>query len=334
MRSQNRTILFSAVLMLMLILDTATMVQGAKDGVLLCIQTVVPALFPFFVISGVLNSGLNGISIPGFGLIRRLCRIPRGADSIFLLGILGGYPVGAKCIAEAYESGAISKNNGRRMLGFCSNCGPSFIFGICSSLFTVSGASAALWIIQILSAMITGYFLPGECSTNEVHLTGKPATITASLKTSIKTMAEVCGWVILFRVIIQMLRKWLIWLLPEYVSMLMFGVLELTNGCIMLSNICFEPLRFVVCSVILSFGGLCVMMQTVSVTASCGLGLYIPGKIVQTFFSAALSVIVSFFLYFGSVSTLWPVISALTILLAGFGAAIIKKDSIQKKSVV
>jgi hypothetical protein len=69
---------------------------------------------------------------------------------------------------------------------------------------------------------------------------------------------------------------------------MLWGILELTNGCIHLGTLEDPELRFAVCAVLLSFGGLCVTMQTVSVTGKLGSGLYFPGKILQTCITAAL----------------------------------------------
>jgi hypothetical protein len=46
-----------------------------------------------------------------------------------------------------------------------------------------------------------------------------------------------------------------------------------------------EGLRFLLCSLFLSFGGLCVTMQTISVTEGLSIRGYLQGKAIQTAFS-------------------------------------------------
>ena len=52
--------LLPAISMLILILDPNTAVRSASDAIQLCLKTVVPSLFPFFVLSSMLTSALVG----------------------------------------------------------------------------------------------------------------------------------------------------------------------------------------------------------------------------------------------------------------------------------
>lgn len=110
-----------------------------------------------------------------------------------------------------------------------------------------------------------------------------------ALKRSIRVMTMVCGWIVLFRVLITFLDRWLLWLLPNEASVAVMGILELTNGCCQLEQIENTGLRFMAASGLLAFGGLCVTMQTVSVTGKLGLGTYLSGKLIQTVISLILS---------------------------------------------
>ena len=71
--------------------------------------------------------------------------------------------------------------------------------------------------------------------------------------------------------------------------MAVIGLLELSNGCCELLSVSDVALRFVICSGLLSFGGLCVTMQTVSVTPGLSLRDYFLGKLLQTAFSVLLA---------------------------------------------
>jgi hypothetical protein len=103
-------------------------------------------------------------------------------------------------------------------------------------------------------------------------------------------MAGVCGWVILFRMIIAILEKRVIYGLPSGAQVLLTGILELTNGCCNLHRIDSHVVRYVLCSCFLSFGGICVAMQTASATAQLGMGQYFRGKVLQSIFSCAMAI--------------------------------------------
>lgn len=274
--------------MLILILDGKTALEGARMGIELCLKTVIPSLFPFFVLSILLTSSFAGISLTILRPLGRLCGIPKGAESILVSGFLGGYPVGAQCIAQAYRSGQLKKVDAERMLAFCNNAGPAFIFGMVASMFPAMWMAWALWGIHIVSAVLTAKIIPGNDGTADVARE-TDMSLSNALNSAIRVMAAVCGWVVLFRVVIAFLNRWVLWLLPIDAQVAFTGLLELSNGCCELLHITDVSLRFLICSVILAFGGLCVTMQTISVTTGLPLRYYFVGKLLQTVFSVLLS---------------------------------------------
>jgi len=279
------TILFSAIGMLVLILDSKTALQGAMEGIELCIRTAIPSLFPFFVLSILLTGQLTGNAIPLLRPIARVCGIPSGGEAILAVGLLGGYPVGASCVAMAYRKGQLSANDAHRLLGFCSNAGPAFLFGIVSHLFSSMRVVWALWAIHILSALCVGALLPCKTTSRAKTMEYTGTSLPKALDQSVRVMASVCGWIVLFRVLIHIFSRWFLWLLPEPWDVSLTGLFELVNGCHALTAMESVFLRFVLCSAFLAFGGLCVTMQTASVTEGLGLGMYLPGKILQTIIS-------------------------------------------------
>lgn len=282
--------------MLILILDSKTALQGASDGLMLCIRTVIPSLFPFFVLSGILTSTLTGKRFPFLRPLCRLTGIPEGTESILLTGLLGGYPVGAGCIGAAVKKGQLSQAEGQRMLAFCNNAGPSFLFGIAASLFPGRWMGWALWGIHILSALLVGALIPRTPDTGSGILSSSPTSLPSALHSALGAIASVCGWVILFRVLLAFLDRWIFWALPDSLVVVITGVLELTNGCCSLASVDNVGLRFILCSGMLAFGGLCVGMQTVSAADGVSMKYYFPGKLLQTVFSCVLSTLVVQFL--------------------------------------
>lgn len=287
----------AAFCMLILILDARTAISGARAGLEICYKTVIPSLFPFIVISIVINANLTGIRIRLLRPIGKLCGMPAGSESLLLLGLLGGYPVGAQSIYNAYHNKSICKQDARRLLGFCNNAGPAFIFGMIGSLFHRSASSWALWGIHILSAIIVGCVLPqrSHCSCNMSQQ--ESPTIPQTLDKGIKTICRICGWIVLFRILIAFLQKWVLWCLPVTLQICLISILELANGCCEMFAVVNPGFRFILCSGILAFGGACVLMQTRSVTAELGWGMYFPGKILQTVISVLLAYVAQRFLF-------------------------------------
>lgn len=280
--------LLAATGMLILILDAKTAVSGAKAGIELCLGTVIPSLLPFFVLSMLLTGALTGRQIPFLRPLGRLCGMPEGSESLLVVGLLGGYPVGAQNVAFAYGSGQLAKRDAERLLGFCNNAGPAFLFGMVASKFQDLRLVWALWLIHMAAALLAAVLLRERGSAPAVLIPGHPLTLTQALEKALRVMAGVCGWVILFRVVIAFLTRWVLWTLPVEAQVLLSGLLELSNGCCMLGDVENTGLRFLLCCLFLSFGGVCVTMQTVSVTAGLELGTYFRGKAFQILFSLLL----------------------------------------------
>ena len=250
--------------MLVLILDSPTALSGAAAGVELCLRTLIPGLFPFFVLSGMLTASL-----------------PRGG--LAAAGIFGGYPVGAKNAAQSYYSGQISKVDAERMAVLWNCPGPSFLFGVAGRMFT-PGRIVLLWGIYLTSVAALWLLLP-RCHCRTVP---KNITLPDAMQSALKAMASVCGWVVLMRTVLAVLDRWALWLLPEWGRAAAAGLLELTNGMVMLGAV-EEKLRFVLAAGLLGFGGICVAMQTMAVTGGLSMKRYFPGKILQGCICAALS---------------------------------------------
>ena len=254
--------------MLVLIFDSPTALTGASEGVNLCLRTLIPGLFPFFVLSGMLTAAM-----------------PLGG--LMLSGILGGYPVGARNAAESWRNGKLSKEAAERTAVLCNCPGPAFIFGVAGQLFTPA-RTAMLWGIYLTSVAVLWLLLPqSHCTTTE-----KTVALPEAMQSALKAMASVCGWVVLMRTVLAVLDRWVLWMLPGWGQALAAGLLELTNGMVMLRTV-EENLRFVLAAGMLGCGGICVALQTLGITQGLSMKLYFPGKVLQGCICTILSAMIA-----------------------------------------
>ena len=326
MRRQTITAIFSATGFLLLILDAKTALLSASEGITLCLYTVVPALLPFFFLSMMLTASLMGRTLPLLRPIGTICKMPEGSESILLSGLLGGYPSGAQTIAQCWQSGYLQRDSASRMLGFCNLAGPSFLFGIVAQQFSSARSALLLWLIQILSAIATAMVLPEKPQAKVDASLEKTTSPTQILQSSIRIMALICGWVVLFRVILGFLRRWFLWMLPIPLQVMLCGILELSNGCCELVRISSEGLRFVLASGMLAFGGVCVTMQTASAAHGLDLSGYIPAKLLQTILCLIFALILQKFLFSSSEQmSITPVFVPLLLTLLVISAVILQK---------
>ncbi|MDY4598044.1 MAG: hypothetical protein SPC78_00190 [Candidatus Faecousia sp.] len=277
----------SAFGLLILILDGKTAFHGAMSGIELCLKTVIPALFPFLVLSAVL---LNSTPLSSHleKAVSSLFGLPEGTGSLLLPCFLGGYPVGAQSVYQAYAGGQLQKQEAERLLAFCNNAGPAFLFGMIGQVFTKSWMPWVLWGIHVAGAWAAARCVP--CIGTSARFDGRPVKSRSDImRGAVSTMGIICGWIVLFRVLIAFLDRWILWLLPQTARVAFIGLLELSNGCCELAQIRNISTRFILCSVFLAAGGLCVTAQTISVTPGLSLRYYFFGKAIQILVSLILS---------------------------------------------
>lgn len=287
-----------------LILDSECASKSAGQAIVMCLQTVIPSLFPMFVLSGLMvqHWSLGRLS----ALLESAIAIPSGSGALFLIGLTGGFPVGAQCIHQSVSRGGLSVKDGERMLGLCNHCGPAFLFGVTTLLFSTIRLPLILFLIQGECALLLARYWPGNPGKS-VPYSGKPVGITEGVGKAIESMSFVCAWILLANVLCGFLDRWVFTLLPPIVPVLIHGVLELTGGVLSLDQIPSEAQRFLLCCAMINWGGVCVHLQIQSLAAKAGLSsrICIRQKVIQS----ALSVLIGAgYLALGPIGLLFPLI--------------------------
>lgn len=286
--------------------DTAA--AAARSGLLLCGDLIIPSLFPFFILS-TLTVSLGFSSLLGRLLepvMQPLFHQSGAGAAALVLGFIGGYPVGAKTVCSLYREKLCTREQAECLLAFCNNSGPAFIIGAAGiAVFQSAKAGLVLMAIQILSALLIGVLfrprrtapIPRTPSTR--HPRSIAACVTESVSQSTTATLGVCAYVILFNVMIQLLTSCGFLQLCEtalscshcpglWQKGLLAGILELSNGIAALTN---TPSALIPAAFLLSWGGISVHFQTLSVLQGSGLNIrcYLLGKALQAFLSAALA---------------------------------------------
>lgn len=275
--------------------------DAAVAAAKLCGRSLLPSLFPFFVLSSLMISTgaadlLSAILGKGF---RRMFRLPACCVTPFLLGLLGGYPVGARSCAALCQSGRITYGEARRLLLFCNNCGPAFLISaVGSGMLHQTRSGAVLYVCHLAGAILIG-FITREKTTYEKEYTftqiqsenGFLSCLISAVSDAVYAFLNVCAYVILFGITVAVLQA-----VPGFgesaVSTLLLGNLEMTCG---ISRACGHlkevRLLYPVISFFAGWGGVSVQMQSASVLKASGLPLksYLLAKIAHGALSAFLA---------------------------------------------
>lgn len=285
-------------LILNLIVLPGKSIAAVQNAVALCINTVIPSLFPFFVVSSLfislgfasyLSRFLSGFIKPVFNV--------NGAGALpIILGLISGYPIGASSCTELYKKGFISKIEAERLLAFTNNSGPLFILGAVGySMLNSPEKGLIIYVSHILAAVLTGIIFRFYKYKNNEHthfLPPAPANFSAPAKTfgsalgesmnyAVENMLKVCGFVILFGFICSCIPKTNLF---PYI----YSLFEITGGLNALSLLELdETFKLSIMSFFLSLSGLSVLCQVSSIIIPSGLSVkpYILGKVIQAVLS-------------------------------------------------
>lgn len=301
-KTNAAAIIITLGLLLILVIASDGAVSGAKSALTTCAGIIIPCLFPFFVISYLAGN----LSLPSY--LGRALQKPMAllfgtsgtGAGIFVLGILGGYPLGAAVIADHVQRGELSVKEGNKLLCFCNNSGPSFLIGaIGIGVFGSAPVGVLVYIVHVLSAIITGLFLSG---TELPPRDAAPVFITSANLSSVLPDAiskaalqiiQICGYVVFFGALAGTLEELGAFSavygtiaaytpLPlQHCRAVCMGLLELGCGIGAMSGSPITPQSLTICSLLTGFGGLSVCMQTAGVLSNTGIKLryHILGRI-------------------------------------------------------
>lgn len=275
--------------------DAARIRAAAVEALSLCGRSVIPALFPFLVVSGLLVSlGFGEWLAPWFsGLMGPLFRLPGQAGSALLLGLIGGYPIGAQTAAGLYREGLLTESEAERLLAFCNNSNPVFLISVLGvGVFGSVRAGVWLWLIHVAAALLTGLLfrsggkraVPKWVSRSiPCRAVSLPGAFVGAVRDAGTGMLSVCAFVVFFYVLARPLAA-----AGALLGPVLVGAVELFSLTPLLPA---SPFGFLLAAGCAGWGGLSVLCQTAAVLEGSGLRLRpcVLGKLVQ----AALSVLLA-----------------------------------------
>ena len=294
-----------------LITASSRVIVCVSAGLRLCGELIVPSLYPFFVLSLLLGK----LDFPET-LGRRLSPLTervfhvsgRGATAL-LIGLTGGYPMGAAYLAQLLERGELSGGEAERLLGFCNNSGPAFLVGaIGAGVFGSVKAGLLLYSAHVLAAITAGILLRSKEAPAEDPrpLPAAPPlpfsrALSEAVRDAVPALLSVCGFVILFTVFTGLLEangflalfgKGLSTLFPlgtQPIRALLLGFWELGSGVGALRGLPLSPGNLALAAGLVGWGGISVLFQSLALLADLPVktGTMLLGRVLSAGLGAA-----------------------------------------------
>lgn len=323
-----------------LLLFSSSNLPAVKNGLALWANSVVPSLFPFFVATELLmhtniiyqlGNLLNNFMQTFFNV--------RGEGGFaFIMGIISGYPMGAKIAVNFRKHNICTKEECERLLSFTNNSGPLFIIGTVGILlFKNTSIGVLLFITHILACITVGFiFRFWKCksslstsskaysshtsnkNSSTVSFSNLGSVLAESITSATSTILLIGGFVVIFASVISILKSSgilnfcadiispifnFVNISPAFAKPLLSGFLEITNGISTISSIPNKKLsvNIIISAFLLGFGGISVLLQVLSVTSKTDLSIkpYIYGKLLHGIFASIYTYIfISIFPFF------------------------------------
>lgn len=287
---RNISILVVLSLMAILIIYPERYIASVNSGLQLFITTVLPALFPFFFFSKILL--FLDITSPLEKMLakpmQKTFNSPPISGYIFVISLLGGYPMGAKLVYDCYKQGLIDEYQAKNISVFASTSGPLFILGsIAMVMFQNKIVGLVILLSHYLATIINGLIWVDRKNKNCLHKkklslqkTGYENILGDSIVSSLLSVAIVGGYIAIFCMLVDVCIDFKIVLFFEkllsYIKIpsdisnsILVAFIEVTSGCKKISLLNYPlVIKVPICASMISFGGLSVTFQSLAFLAN------------------------------------------------------------------
>ena len=218
--------------------------KGVLDGLKSCVFQVIPALFPFFVVTGLilesplaewLGLALYPVTRLGLGIRQRR------ATTVLLLCWLGGFAVAASAISRAYRQDVLDRRQAMLFLVCGVGSSPAFVvntvgllmlgsapLGICLLGTMLAANVCTALVFRLVLALRLEKASPAPSGTN-APAAGEAAGLVGSIQNAVHSMLIVCGFVVFFRFLCEAAAQALS--LDAAGFYVLCAGLEVTSGC-------------------------------------------------------------------------------------------------------
>lgn len=275
--------------------------QAAAQAFVLWWDSVLPALFPFYLCTSLL---LQQELLPALSrLLRRptaVLRLPEPLLPCCALGAVAGYPTGARLCAALGIASCVP---------YCNLCSPMFLAAvIATGMLHAPSLTLPLCIAHYGSALLLVLLsprpLPSGANACQEMDSGARGGIIRMVGDGMSAMLQIGGCICLFAVLSELLQQlgvyavldgWLqrVGVPAGLTAALLHGLLEFTGGCAAVAALPLPPRAALACCAFLSsFGGFCVYLQT-RLFVEGGSWQYLLTKLVQGLLAALLAALLA-----------------------------------------
>lgn len=276
-----KNIMFAVVVVVFLCLvvfQPQMAMEGARKGLLLWYQAILPAQLPFVL---------------GVKLLFKSCSFQKvpAAFLCMLTGMISGYPVGALSAAQLYQQGRICKRNLTMLAAAANMAGPLFVVGtVGTALLGCARYGYYLlvvhWVCAFSMAVLPAWrerSLRREKTARVFNR--RRETVMSRVADTVSETAELMLKVGVYIVLFSVIRQWV----GESVG----ALLEITGGIEWLAKKTQRTVVLAGVSFLINFSGSCVLLQSLGAMEGTPVSpmVFLGCKVLQGALGAGLMVV-------------------------------------------
>lgn len=262
-------IYFLLLIELLILINSDIVIKSVITSLNMFLTKIFPSLFPTMVM-GLLLVKLGIYRIITFqNLFKRLFRFNEIDTSIFITSLFCGTPSNATFINNYLQKGIISENEALNLLCCTHFINPLFVIGgVGIYIFNSYKIGIIILLMLYLSNLIKAFLLRNnfnpylESNVIKEKVNFKDIFVSI-IKESMLNLLVILGIVILFNILIILIKE--IFNLNNTLKVFINIILEMTSGILSIKTLNINIiLKILLAYLSLSFGGLCIWFQTIS----------------------------------------------------------------------
>lgn len=293
--------------------NPALAISHMEGGLILCVDTIIPSLFPFMVLSDILVSSGIGAVLGRFFTkpMQGIFGVSGAGSCAVVLGSLCGFPVGASVAVSLYDQKLISKRECEHLLTFVNQPSSAYItMAVGVGMFGSRRLGVVMYGVILGCGFLVGFLARFFMRENKQKIVLEPRKhplpspqnmgemLTSAVANSALRMLTVCGYVVFFSALVGVMREGVMSHLPmgdaplgKVISALFWGGMEISGGMRAAASLAKDlmfggyamGLAWVVCGMIGGWSGISAHCQILSLCGGRGISLrpYLCAKMLQ-----------------------------------------------------
>lgn len=255
-----------------MLLNPAASLRGAKDGILLWYNAVLPSLLPYMIISNiVILSGISGaMSLMAYP-VTYLLKIPSSAGYCITSGIFFGYPACALSATQMYRRKIIDKDTACFCACAFNNVSPGFLSGfICIGMLESAKQIPVIFILFYITLLLSTSIIRITLFRKKINKSAQTAVsyeaqnshiLDTAVMNALTAIAKLCGYIVIFSILCSFIKQ-----IPLKGISLLCGLIEVTSGSTIICHLNLPMrIKYLFLIPVLSFGGISGIYQTFGV---------------------------------------------------------------------